>query len=141
MDENLIGFSKPGFGWTQEDKNVVIISGHKLIDENISSSKVIDFVNSNCHKNLISETFWEKFSLAFHNYFRDESIEFMTELKLYGTSNGRDMKWELMIIPPNKAFKLHAHPNIEVIYVVTGAIHEYRYEVTLLFILFYIYIF
>ena len=46
-----------------------------------------------------------------------------------GKSNDRNLKWNIMNIFPNVQFQLHAHPNIEVIWVVRGAIHEYRLQV------------
>lgn len=54
--------------------------------------------------------------------FVEEANEFMRT----GTSNGRRMKWHLMRIAPNTSFKLHAHPNIELIYVIRGTMNEVR---------------
>ena len=54
----------------------------------------------------------------------------LSELRLLGTSNGRSLKWDIMHIKPNTSFRLHAHPNIEIIYVLDGAIYEYRYQVS-----------
>jgi hypothetical protein len=45
-----------------------------------------------------------------------------------GKSHGRQLRFDLMSILPNLSFSLHAHPNVEAIYVVKGAIHEYRYQ-------------
>jgi len=46
-----------------------------------------------------------------------------------GLSNNRRLRWDIMYIAPNTSFKLHAHPNIELIYVIDGAIHEHRLQV------------
>jgi acetolactate synthase-1/2/3 large subunit len=43
-----------------------------------------------------------------------------------GRSNGRSMCYGSFRIGPNLTFPLHAHPNIECIYVVSGTIHERR---------------
>jgi quercetin dioxygenase-like cupin family protein len=43
-----------------------------------------------------------------------------------GESNGREMSWTVISIPPNRSFPLHAHPSIEVIYVAKGVMHELR---------------
>jgi hypothetical protein len=43
-----------------------------------------------------------------------------------GRSNGREMSWTVISIPPNLSFPLHAHPSIEVIYVAKGVMHEVR---------------
>lgn len=50
----------------------------------------------------------------------------LDEFTSTGRSNGRAMKWHLMRIAPNTSFKLHAHPNIELIYVIRGTMHEIR---------------
>lgn len=55
---------------------------------------------------------------------RDDLDEFLST----GKSNGRVMKWHMMRIAPNTSFKLHAHPNIELIYVSKGTIHELRLQ-------------
>lgn len=41
-------------------------------------------------------------------------------------SNDRMLRWNIMDISPNTSFKLHAHQNIEVIYVIKGTMHELR---------------
>jgi quercetin dioxygenase-like cupin family protein len=43
-----------------------------------------------------------------------------------GQSNGREMAWIVISIPPNRSFPLHAHPSVEVIYVAKGVMHEAR---------------
>ena len=35
---------------------------------------------------------------------------------------------DIMTIQPNCAFRLHAHPNIEMIYVIAGSMHEFRFR-------------
>jgi hypothetical protein len=43
-----------------------------------------------------------------------------------GLSNGRAMRWDLMTIAPKQSFPLHAHANIEAIYVAKGTLLELR---------------
>jgi hypothetical protein len=52
----------------------------------------------------------------------------LDEFTSTGRSNGRVMKWHVMHIAPNTSFKLHAHPNIELIYVIRGTVHEIRLQ-------------
>lgn len=48
--------------------------------------------------------------------------EFMATSK----SCGRQLQWTVMEIPPALQFKLHAHPNLELVYCAKGALHEIR---------------
>jgi hypothetical protein len=43
-------------------------------------------------------------------------------------SNNRQMEWSLMLCPPGVQFQLHAHPNIELIYCLRGALYEVRMD-------------
>ena len=43
-----------------------------------------------------------------------------------GTSNGRQLQWRLLEIPPHSVYPLHTHPTIEVYLVVRGVLHESR---------------
>ena len=69
---------------------------------------------------------------AINNYsnsnavYRDDILEIISHNHL---SNGRVLKWNIMSIAPNVQFQLHAHPNLELIWVVSGAMHEYRLSV------------
>ena len=76
------------------------------------------------------ETFKNKVSFQLVTHFQeinctDDLNEFLTT----GKSNDRHLFWEIMKIAPNTSFSLHAHPNIEMIYVIEGAIYEYRKNV------------
>jgi hypothetical protein len=44
------------------------------------------------------------------------------------SSNNRTLQWSFMQCPPGLQFELHAHPNIELVYCVTGALHEIRMQ-------------
>jgi hypothetical protein len=54
----------------------------------------------------------------------DDLRQFLTT----GMSNGRPLQWSMIDCGPACQFQLHAHPNIEVIYAVQGALHEIRME-------------
>ena len=58
--------------------------------------------------------------------YRDDILEIISHNHL---SNGRVLKWNIMSIAPDVRFQLHAHPNLELIWVVSGAMHEYRLSV------------
>jgi hypothetical protein len=44
------------------------------------------------------------------------------------TSNRRPMQWAFMTCPAGVQFALHAHPNLELVYCCTGALHEIRMD-------------
>ena len=50
----------------------------------------------------------------------------LDELLTTSSSNGHPMRWDVMSLPPSKTFSLHAHPNLELVLVVRGRIHEVR---------------
>ncbi|GAX26775.1 hypothetical protein FisN_9Lh042 [Fistulifera solaris] len=54
----------------------------------------------------------------------DELIELLTT----GKSNQRPLQWALMDCMPGCQFRLHAHPNIELVYCMEGALHEIRMD-------------
>ena len=66
------------------------------------------------------QTTWAK--LSHENYSNDDLQEFLQT----SLSSGRELKWAVMDIAPGTQFKLHAHPNIELIYFIRGALHEIR---------------
>lgn len=134
--------SVPGYGWTKTKRVelVVLEEGGRAVTENdviegFPTSYPGEFVRKFCSDSGVSCRFnTQKFSKAINevlaSYFlsspyEEDYIEFQST----GRSNGRQMKWDIMSIQPNTSFRLHAHPNIEIIYVIQGAIHEYRYEV------------
>lgn len=136
--------SDPGFGWATSKRRLVTLdeNGRFVTEsdmtEGFPSSFPCNFVREFCAKKSIEFPFTnEEFSatikdvltsyLSSHNL-----LEEYDEFCKTGKSNNRAMKWDIMTITPNTSFKLHAHPNIEIIYVIQGAIHEYRYEVQLL---------
>lgn len=51
----------------------------------------------------------------------------LNELYTQNTSGNLPLKFTIMKIQPNVQFSLHAHPNIEFIFVKSGTMHEYRY--------------
>lgn len=135
---------RPGQGWATSKKRLVTLdeNGGFITKsdtlEGFSGSFPSDFVRNHCEKKSICFPFTNKeFGSTIINvlrsYFAARNIaDEFDELLQTGRSNGREMKWDIMTISPNTSFKLHAHPNIEIIYVIDGAIHELRYEVCIL---------
>mmetsp|Transcript_19214 Transcript_19214/g.32921 ORF Transcript_19214/g.32921 Transcript_19214/m.32921 type:complete len:326 (-) Transcript_19214:1441-2418(-) len=50
----------------------------------------------------------------------------LLELIQTSKSNGRSLKWSFMKCDPGCQFRLHAHPNVELVYCALGALHEVR---------------
>ena len=122
--------SIPGFGWSHGavHKSVEIYNGEGI--DPAPSTEMVSFINEilqkyneNEFKIVDSEEFIDSMKQKMAKYFAP--IE-LTNLYSSGTSNGKKLKVCMMRIAPNTAFKLHAHPNIEVIYCLKGCIREYR---------------
>jgi hypothetical protein len=69
------------------------------------------------------ETSWQSNASALFNQKNTQDFE---QFMQTGKSNGREMSWTIISIPPNRSFPMHAHPSIEVIYVAKGVMHELR---------------
>lgn len=65
---------------------------------------------------------WE--SLARQQDHDNDLLEFLHTSK----SNGRQLRWSVMNCAPGCQFKLHAHPNIELVYCIKGALHGIRMQ-------------
>jgi len=50
------------------------------------------------------------------------------QFRASGLSAGRSLRWDVMTIAPGQSFPLHAHANVEAIYVAAGELHELRLE-------------
>ncbi len=59
---------------------------------------------------------------------QNEASDELIELLTTGKSNQRPLQWTLMDCAPGCQFRLHAHPNIELVYCMEGALHEIRME-------------
>jgi len=57
-----------------------------------------------------------------------QSLEEWKEIKTTLRSDSRNLEWCLMIVPKNRHFQVHAHPVMEIIYVLKGALHEIRMD-------------
>lgn len=60
---------------------------------------------------------------------RRNSFKTLTELAEFlsnSTSNGKELQWAVMQCQASCQFRLHAHPNLELVYCVTGALFEMR---------------
>jgi hypothetical protein len=71
---------------------------------------------------------WQECLVNLHNSTVDTLHNDFYELLTTKRSNGRLLKWATMRCPPGCQFKLHAHPNIELIHCAQGALHEVRME-------------
>ncbi len=122
--------SIPGFGWSNSAvyKSVEIYNGEGI--DPAPSAEMVSFVNEilqkyneNEFKIINREEFIDSMKQKMAKYFAPSEL---ASLYSTGTSNGKKLKVCMMRIAPNTAFKLHAHPNIEVIYCLKGCIREYR---------------
>ena len=132
--------AEPGDGWANlNPKQLVVIEegGRAVTRSDIENGFPTDFprqfVQSFCDSRGFPFSF-ENFSSVvcevLDSYFISSPFEAeYSEFRRSGRSNDREMKWDIMSIEPNTSFRLHAHPNIELIYVIKGAINEFRYEV------------
>jgi hypothetical protein len=132
---------EPGHGWASSQKKLVTLEDKKVfitdndIQDGFPSSAVGDFARDFCVKRNLefpftNATFNSTVSQVLSSYLSSiNKIDEYSEFCSTGRSNDRQMKWDIMTISANTSFKLHAHPNIEIIYVMHGAIHELRYEV------------
>jgi len=125
--------SIPGFGWSNSPshKSVEIYNGEGVFPA--PSNELVSFINETLKNNnenelLISNSdeFIASMKLQMERYFTPNELMNLMSLHSTGTSNGKKLKVCMMRISPNTAFKLHAHPNIEVIYCLKGCIREYR---------------
>lgn len=137
---------RPGFGWAFNGKHQSVWlydGGHCLNDlgEDFLTEFPLKFMLKYLKEcdhydpsliDLFSLSFQENFKAAMENklitFFNERMIEDQyRELETSRRSNGRSMKWDIMLIKPNVSFRLHAHPNMEIIYVIQGTMHEFRY--------------
>ena len=126
-----VHLSIPGFGWSH------LGASHKCVEiynsegvGPIPSTEMVSFINGilekyneNECKIVNSDEFIDSMGQKMAKYFAPHEL---TSLYSTGTSNGKKLKVCMMRIAPNTAFKLHAHPNIEIIYCLKGCIREYR---------------
>lgn len=133
-----------GFGWTNKHSpklNLVSTKVSFLIpSQTITFSEFHqEFPEQSFYQLLLDhfpsfpydfDTFKDIFHLFLHQYFTVEKPQYLShyeDLRRHGgLSNERQLRWDIMYIPPNLSFNLHAHPNIEIIWVLSGTIHEYR---------------
>lgn len=125
--------SIPGFGWTTNPPNSVILCpGGQLVPlpeegEEFPSSFAHSFLTSSLKDDGINLVSAEELSkmITYNMKERLPATE-LDEFLLTRLSNGTRMKWDIMRIRKNVAFRLHIHSTIECIYVVKGSISEHR---------------
>lgn len=122
-------WSKPGFGWTSSRSVVEVISGPEL--QVSRGTIVLDVAHSlnekSTAKALLNAEQMKWFEQRLQEAMSRLKPHEIEELQTTAKSNKRILKWDIMVIPKNTKFSLHAHPNIELIYIVSGTMHEYRY--------------
>ena len=122
------GFNKPGFGWTSTGRSVELVRGEDISNVGLSPNYIYEFIKSNLGVE-VSDDIYDKIILSLKQTLGEtEAEKAIFELQTHGTSNNRPLRYDIMKIRPNNAFPLHAHPNIEIVYVIYGSMHEYRYE-------------
>ena len=104
--------------------------------EEYSSQEIIDKIQSRWNElvveavqafNTTTATATSTISSSFSSKARPHHYDLL-ELLSEGKSNGRNLRWALMKCPPGCQFRLHAHPNIELVYCLQGELHEVRME-------------
>jgi hypothetical protein len=130
---------KPGFGWSNINsrENVVLAAGGKPFDnKDIQDGFPGRFVQEFCVAHGVPcenvgtpEDFSSRITTVMDTFFEKiGKLDELQELRTTGKSNNRSLKWDIMSLAPNCAFRLHAHPNVELVYVIAGAINEFRYR-------------
>jgi hypothetical protein len=143
-DESSNSWSIPGFGWTSNTSDVTLIMETLPFEPKIIPGQPVTFPEDAIIQKL--QKLYPQYPLdpsAFQQAMRDALGAYFTcnlhhqleEFLNSGRSNSRALRWDVMNIPPKKSFKLHAHPNIELIYVLAGRLYEYRLQVSLAFLL------
>ena len=130
-------FIKPGFGWTNlhNNKDKVIIAHGNSVNSLGNFSNAASFINEilgTCFDCKSIETKIKNCLII--ELGTEMAKEVIDEMFAAGTSNNRKLKYDLMKILPKTAFKMHAHPNIEIIYIISGVLHEFRLQVKYLII-------
>ena len=102
-----------------------------------SNSGIISSINStlsdhNSNKR-VSENVLVELERAMREYLTNDLQQDYIEWSSSGSSNGRVLSLAMMFIEKNLSFQLHAHPNIECILVLDGAIHELRLKAKYIF--------
>lgn len=119
--------SIPGFGWTtmsatKTQRSVKMDPKGFAFDAGINKQRLTDLLGPT----MPSDDFYEKCMQMLKDDLSPGDFQELVDSN--GTSCGRSMRFDVMRISPNTSFKLHAHPNLEIIFVVKGAMHEYRFQ-------------
>jgi len=123
---------KPGFGWASSPPGrrrdvFTLLRGEEFVvgeEPSVAGRLLNRLLEEEAIVDVVA--FGEQWQAALSDGLQDHQEE-LAELLSTSTSNGRQIRWDVMKIGGNVSFSLHAHPNVELIYVVKGAIHEYRY--------------
>jgi hypothetical protein len=85
-----------------------------------------DFFPAEYLKDFLGSAGYEFDEPSFRAAFKPDAtfMQHFQEVLDTGKSCGNDMLWSILRIQPDRAFQLHAHPNIEINYVVKGTLHQ-----------------
>jgi hypothetical protein len=113
--------SIPGFGWASLPVEKVKLSkdGFFFRDDS-TNKKLLELLEPTLPSSIYDEVISKLKSGV-------SKADFDEVLSTQGQSRGRKLRFDVMHIMANLSFSLHAHPNVEAIYVIKGAIHEFRY--------------
>ena len=116
----------PGFGWANlqwDSSNKVVLdqSGFAFSVDEASNKALLSVL-------LKSDTGSAVYDACMAKLREGVTAEEFDELMRTGKSCGRHLKVDVMSLAPNVSFSLHAHPQVEVISVLSGEIFEYRLD-------------
>jgi hypothetical protein len=112
--------------------SIVTVPGPRVIAQPIPASfpgsAPVRLLRNSCGINLSEDwaSSWMTKAKALFAAKSDSAVQDFDAFLTSGQSNGREMSWTIISIPPNRSFPLHAHPSIEVIYIAKGVMHEVR---------------
>jgi hypothetical protein len=142
-------WNNPGFGWANlvksfESIDIIPTGFNSSNTPDFSSDMPIEFLLAYLKSTQMLPASFDRASFirelsstirtSVESYFMNRDggmyIDQYHEFMATSRSNDKILSWELMIVKPDKVFSMHAHPNIEFIFVASGSFYEYRYEVS-----------
>lgn len=117
--------SIPGFGWATPVSGVTLSPGGFPFEHSSNKDKLVHLLKNVKFDCTDPDKFYDMLISKFKQEVPSNDFDEIIET---GSNCRQQLKWDVMSISPNLSFKLHAHPNCELIYVISGSIHEYRYQ-------------
>eukprot|EP00798_Chlamydomonas_sp_ICE-L_P019106 gene19105-25710_t len=72
------------------------------------------------------ETFSKEFRSSLEKLLKPKAPNEYEAFMQTGMCNDRQHQWVILHLPPHTYFPVHAHPGLEIVYVVSGSMHEIR---------------